>query len=130
MRSVPEWIGATDDTPIPARVKLRIFEREGGRCHFSGRKIMPGDAYDFDHIIAIGNGGKNRESNIAPILRDVEHKQKTAADVAEMAKVRRMRAKHLGIYPPSKAKIKGRGFPKTRSMWAASGDPEHWETSE
>ena len=27
-RSVPEWRGATADTPIPKRVKLRIWERD------------------------------------------------------------------------------------------------------
>lgn len=99
-RSVSEWIGATADSPIPTRVKLRIFERHNGICHLSGRKIMPGDAFDYDHIIALvnwtGEGHGNRESNIAPALRD-KHREKTAADVAEKSMVRRKKAKHLGL---------------------------------
>jgi 5-methylcytosine-specific restriction protein A len=31
-REVPEWIGATDDAAIPARVRVRVFERYEGRC--------------------------------------------------------------------------------------------------
>lgn len=100
-RSVEEWRGATPDSAIPARVKLRIFERENGRCHISGRKIMPGDAYDFDHIVALANGGEHRESNLAPALRD-KHREKTAADVAEKARTDRIRKKHLGIKPKSR----------------------------
>lgn len=100
MRSVPLWVGATDDAKIPPRVKLRIFDRCGGRCHWTGRKIMAGDEYDFDHIIALCNGGSHSEDNLAPILRGKPHKEKTAVDVAEKSKVARMRAKHLGLDKP------------------------------
>lgn len=100
-RAVDEWIGATPDAPVPPRVRLRIFERTGGRCHLSGRKIMAGDPWDLDHIVALCNGGEHRESNLAPALRD-KHREKTAADVAERAKVDRVRKKHLGLH---KAKL-------------------------
>ena len=105
-RIVDEWVGKTDDTPAPPRVRLRVFEQHGGRCHLSGRKIMPGDQWDLDHVKALINGGENRESNLAPALRD-KHREKTAADVAEKAKTDRMAAKHLGIWKP-----KTRGFDK------------------
>ena len=32
-RSVPEWIGKTDDTPAPPRVRLRVLERCEGKRH-------------------------------------------------------------------------------------------------
>ena len=109
-RSVPEWIGATPDTAIPMRVKLRIFERHGGVCHLSGRKIAAGEAWDCDHVKALINGGENRESNLAPALK-APHRAKTKADVAEKSRIARKRAKHLGIWP------KGRGFGNlTRKM--------------
>lgn len=125
MRAVPEWIGANDDTPIPPRVKLRIFEAHGGKCHWTGKKIMPGDAYDFDHVVALCNGGENRESNLAPILRGKPHKDKTASDVAVKSKTARMRAKHLGIQPASKAKLQSRGFPSTRLWRPLTDGAEH-----
>lgn len=103
-RSLPEWIGATPDTPIPPRVKLRVFERHGGVCHLSGRKIMPGEPWDCDHVKALINGGENRENNLAPALRD-KHREKTAEDVAEKSHVYRMSAKHKGTWKGSGRKI-------------------------
>ena len=113
-RSTEEWIGANDDTAIPARVRLRVFERYGGKCYKSGRKIMAGDKWQLDHIVALINGGEHRESNLAPIL-DAEHKAKTRADVSTKSKTARMRAKHLGQWPKSRAKIASRGFQPTRT---------------
>jgi 5-methylcytosine-specific restriction protein A len=107
-RSVPEWIGKTDDTPAPPRVRLRVFEAYGGKCHISGRKIEAGDKWDLDHIIALANGGENRESNLAPALK-AEHQKKTRADVAQKAKDRRVRQKHIGIHKPKSTLPGGRG---------------------
>jgi len=100
MRSVPEWIGATPDTPVPDRVKQRVFIAKGGRCHRSGVKIRPGMDWDTDHVQALINGGENRESNLAPILRGKVHKEKTADDVKIKSKTARIRAKHLGLKKP------------------------------
>ncbi len=95
-RSTEEWIGKTDDTPIPPRVRLRVFERHNGICHLSGRRIRPGDEWDCDHIVALVNGGEHRECNLAPAIRD-KHREKTAEDVREKSIVARKRKKHLGI---------------------------------
>lgn len=96
MRSVPEWIGATDDAAIPPRVRLRVFNRYGGICQLSGRKIMPGNEWDADHIKALWKGGEHRESNLWPVLRS-EHRRKSAAEQSEQAKADRIAKKHLGI---------------------------------
>ncbi|MCV6826031.1 MULTISPECIES: HNH endonuclease [Halocynthiibacter] len=95
-RSVPEWIGKTPDTPVPPRVKLRVFEAHGGRCYLSGRKITAADKWELEHVLALSLGGENRESNLAPALKS-EHKKKTARDVAQKAKNARVRKKHLGL---------------------------------
>lgn len=97
-RALPEWIGKTDDSKVPDRVRLRIFEREGGACWISGRKITPADKWDLDHKVALINGGEHRESNLFPALRD-KHREKTRQDVAEKAASARVRQKHLGIRP-------------------------------
>ena len=106
-RSVPEWIGKTDDTPIPARVKLRVFQAHSGICHIAKRKIRPGEPWDAEHVIAIINGGENRESNLAPALRS-KHPEKTARDMAEKSRTYRKRKSNLGI--------------KKRSTFACSRD--------
>jgi 5-methylcytosine-specific restriction endonuclease McrA len=117
-RELPEWIGKNDDSVPPPRVKLRVFERHAGRCHISGRLIRAGEAWQVDHVIAIINGGQNRESNMAPALT-APHKAKTAEDVAEKATVYRVRAKHLGILPKRKS-IQSAGFRRPAPQRSAS----------
>jgi len=100
-RATEEWVGKTEDTPIPPRVKLRVFEAHGGICYLSKRKIRAGEPWDCDHVIAIINGGENREANLAPALRD-KHKIKTKADVAEKSLTARRKVKNLGLKAPSR----------------------------
>ena len=44
-RSVALWIGKTDDTPAPPRVRLRVWDRCVGKCHRCNRDIPTGDAW-------------------------------------------------------------------------------------
>ncbi|WP_439398467.1 HNH endonuclease signature motif containing protein [Bradyrhizobium sp. PMVTL-01] len=125
-RSVEQWIGKTDDSRPPPRVRLRIFDRYNGICHWSGIKIRAGDGWDVDHVIALTNGGENRESNMAPILRGKPHKEKTAQDVAEKAKVYRKRSAHLGLKPSKNRKLKSRGFAKAPPQKRASSPIDKW----
>lgn len=60
---------------------------------------MPGEPWDVEHIIAIINGGENRESNLAPALRS-KHREKTARDMAEKSRTYRKRKSNLGIRKP------------------------------
>jgi 5-methylcytosine-specific restriction protein A len=108
-RATKEWIGKTPDSKIPPRVRLRIFERHGGVCHLSGRKIAAGELWDCDHVIALINGGLHCESNLAPALRD-KHREKTAADVAEKATVARKAKANLGLKPAPAKPIQSPGF--------------------
>lgn len=95
-RSVAEWVADHDDQAIPPRVRLRIWEREQGRCYLTGRKIRPGDTFEYEHKIALSLGGEHRESNIFLAL-SAPHKKKTAEDRAKKAKSDSIRKKHLGI---------------------------------
>jgi 5-methylcytosine-specific restriction endonuclease McrA len=67
MRQVKEWVGKTDDTPAPPRVRDRVYERERGLCHKCRRFInaQGGERWVLEHLIALANGGENRESNLA-----------------------------------------------------------------
>lgn len=100
-RSTEEWIGATPDSAIPPRVRLRVFERAAGRCQSCTRKISPGDSWQADHVQALINGGQNRESNLQ-CLCGWCHKGKTAGDVAEKSRTARVKAKHAGVKPKSR----------------------------
>lgn len=116
-RALPEWVGKTPDTKVPDRVRVRIFDREGGRCWLSGIKIRPGDAWDLDHKVALINGGEHRESNLFPALRD-KHREKTAEDVAEKAKTYAVRSKH--VLPRGKSRLQGAGFQRSEKQHKAT----------
>lgn len=110
-REVEEWIGATDDTKAPPRVHLRIFLKADGRCSCCNRRIGPTEQWQLDHIVALINGGENRESNLQPLLTE-HHLAKTRKDVAEKALTYRKRVKHLGIRRAGRT-IPGRKFDGT-----------------
>lgn len=112
-RSVPTWQGSSPDAAIPTRVKLRVWERCGGRCGLTGVKIMPGQAYEFDHITALALGGRHAEDNLHVVLATA-HKEKTKRDVAMKSKADRVRAKHIGAWPPPARKMQSRPFPSRR----------------
>lgn len=108
-RSVPEWVGATPDTPAPPRVRLRVWDREHGKCHRCTRKIPTGDAWVLEHRDAIINGGANAERNLC-LSCSWCVPAKNAEDAAVKSAVATKRKKHLGIKP------KGRGFRGWRNM--------------
>ena len=107
-RSVPAWIGKTDDTAVPPRVRLRVWDREEGKCHRCRRKIPVGDAWIIEHRHAIILGGANAEPNLCLSCSWCKP-EKDAEDVAAKAETARVRSKHLGIRPPSQ--IRSAGFP-------------------
>lgn len=111
-RATDEWCGKTDDTPVPDRVAIRVFEKFRSICQCGCHiKIRAGDKWETDHTQAIINGGENRENNLRPLLA-AHHKIKTKADVAEKSKVYRIKAKHLGV-KKRKRTIPGRKFDGT-----------------
>ena len=109
MRTVPEWQGKTDDTAPPKLVKARLLLKHGGRCALTGHKFRPGDVIQFDHVLALGLGGENREANLAPVLAQA-HAAKTADDTRAIRKADRVRLKHMGQWPASPHKIQSKPF--------------------
>lgn len=112
-RPVKEWVGPKDTTPAPPRVKARIVTRQEGVCACGcGVKLgMAAEPIEFDHAVALINGGENCETNLRA-LRKPCHAAKTRKDVAEKSTVARKRAKHLGLTKP-KRKMPYRKFDGT-----------------
>ena len=100
-RSCEEWRGETADDVPPPRVRLRVFDRHHGICWRCTRKIAAGERWQCDHVIAVINGGKNWESNLAPLCSWCEP-EKNAEDVAEKSATYKTRAKHVGIETTAK----------------------------
>jgi 5-methylcytosine-specific restriction protein A len=107
-RKVDEWIGKTDDTPVPPHVRVRVFETFHGVCGICTVKIRV-KRWVCDHRKAIVNGGENRENNLWPIHEACDRTIKTPSDVAEKKINNRVRAKHLGV-----KKRKGKPMPGSR----------------
>lgn len=110
-RAVAEWIGKNDDAKVPPRVRARIFDRENGTCHISGRKIAAGEAWQLEHKISLILGGQHRETNLFPALVE-PHKAKTAAEMKVKAKIAAVHKKHIGITKPTQ-KLRGQPFPQS-----------------
>lgn len=108
MRATEEWIGKSDDTAVPRRVRFRVFILADGQCANCTRKLRAGDEWQLDHRVALCNGGGNRETNLQ-ILCEGCHKPKTVFDVAEKSRTYHKRAAHLGI------KRKGHPMPGSRA---------------
>jgi 5-methylcytosine-specific restriction protein A len=107
-REVDEWIGRTDDDwPPPPRVRDRIAARQDNCCAECARPLGGANPADFDHRIAIINGGANREGNVQALCRRPCHRAKTNRDLAIKAKDARVRKKHLGIGTGKKRLIAG-----------------------
>ena len=85
MREIPEWIGKTDDTPIPDRVKRRICQRQGFACVDCGRPFSLRCKAEMDHRPPLWADGENRESKIVAAC-SVCHSAVTQVDATTRAK--------------------------------------------
>lgn len=107
-RAVPAWVGKNDDSAVPPRVRLRVWDREEGKCHRCRRRIPADDAWIIEHRLALILGGANSEHNLCLSCSWCKP-VKDAEDVAAKSKTAAVRSKHLGIRKPSQ--LRSAGFP-------------------
>jgi 5-methylcytosine-specific restriction protein A len=100
-RVVDEWVGKDDDTPVPDRVRVRVFDRKAGRCHRCTRKVLTGERWTCEHLIALINWRAtddqphgNRESNLDVTCCNCLP-LKNAEDQAEKSEVYQGRKAHI-----------------------------------
>ncbi len=81
---------------FPAKVMVDAFTRASGRCEKCTARLVTGK-FHYDHVIPDAMGGEPILANCA-VLCTACHGVKTAGvDIPAIAKVKRVRAKHLGI---------------------------------
>lgn len=122
-REVEEWRGASSDTPVPPRVRLRVYLRDKGVCRECGRKLGPADKPECDHIVAICNGGQNRERNLRTLCNWC-HAAKSRKDVAEKSRTAHVLSKHVGIKRASTRPMPGSRASGIRKRM--NGTVERW----
>lgn len=116
-RAVPEWVGKTDDSAIPEKVGLRVFETHDRKCWLCGNVIRPGDGMDIHHVTPLADGGRHAESNLVPVHRKC-HRLQTAMEALVRTKHRNTVKSHYGIKKPSR--LRSRGFDKAPPQLSAS----------
>jgi 5-methylcytosine-specific restriction protein A len=94
------WVAKHDDEKIPPRVKYRVFVLAGKRCEACTLLIMGKLRPEYDHKVALINGGAHAEDNLQLLCSEC-HKVKTRADVAEKSTMARKKLKAAGIRKPS-----------------------------
>lgn len=111
------WVGKDDDQTPPQRVRDRVYDRFGGRCHKCTRLIGTGETWTCEHVIAITNGGANSEANLNLTCCNCLP-AKNAEDAAIKRKNTQVRYAHRGIRQPSK--LQSRGFAKPSQKYSAA----------
>lgn len=96
------------------KVRAAVFLRANGCCEGCGARLKTGEG-EVDHILPDALGGEPTIEN-AKLLCRVCHAPKTADDIRRIRKADRMRDKHTGAYPKSKAPLRSRGFASTREI--------------
>jgi 5-methylcytosine-specific restriction endonuclease McrA len=107
-RKIPEWKGATADTPIPDKVRDRVTLTFENRCYLSTILITT-TRPEMEHVIPLSEGGDNHEYNLRPVLPK-EHKIKSAVETKRRAKADAARRAKLGLKTKQGPPMQGAGF--------------------
>jgi 5-methylcytosine-specific restriction protein A len=116
-------IALHDRKPLTAKQRVQLFFERKGECCICHGNISVKDKWIDEHIIPLAMGGTNDWSN-----RGCAHvacaKDKTKKDVGDIAKAKRIEARHIGAKQP-KAKIPAAPFfkaskPKGHEAWVAN----------
>jgi len=125
-RSVPEWVGKTDDSRPPQSVQIRLFESARGMCQSCNVKLKPG-GWHIDHRCRLKDGeNRNRESNLQ-ILCHACHREKTGQENKGQVKANRVKAKAYGVKKAGRA-VPGSKQSKWKRQW--NKHLQRWETVE
>lgn len=82
--------------------RVAILERAGRCCYLCGAPIGIADRFDVEHVIPLEMGGDEAKgsANLQP-AHVACHRTKTSVDAWQIAKAKRVSAKHLGARPRS-----------------------------
>lgn len=98
---------------FPPKVMVDAFERAKGRCEKCSARLVPGK-FQYDHRIPDAMGGEPTLENCVVLCSACHSIKTTTKDIPAIAKVKRIRRKHIGAEP------KARGFyrpPGIRFDW-------------
>lgn len=88
------------------KTRVQAWERSGGHCEQCTRKLFPGDI-EYDHRIPDGLGGSNDLENCVVLCRSCHGVKTAKADVPQIAKAKRVSAKHFGAKKSTFGRLPG-----------------------
>lgn len=95
------WEPTPDRPSLSRKQRVVVFMSTDGCCYKCGQKLR-GDAWEAEHPQARELGGSDAIEDLRPICIPC-HKPKTAKDKAVIAKVKRIRDKHIGATVKSRS---------------------------
>lgn len=107
---IREKVEATPRLSVSPARRKRVLEAHNGVCYYPDCEETQG--LEFEHIVPLWMGGKDDDSNTAPMCRE-HHKQKTALDAKMRARTKRIIAKHSPDREKPVSRIASRGFQKS-----------------
>ncbi|MBD8906852.1 HNH endonuclease [Methylorubrum zatmanii] len=115
-------VGTTARKALTPTQRLKMFEAHKGMCVLCGRKIQAGEPWIDEHRVPLSMGGSNDLSNRGPAHKpcaDAKTHGKDG-DLANAAKVKRQKMRHLGISQPKGRPLTSAGFQKAPPQRRAS----------
>lgn len=109
-----EDVGTTKRGSLSRTRKLKIWEREHGKCMVCSVKLMTG-RFIFEHIRPLALGGEDTDENIKLTCLACAS-EKTKDDMARINKAKRQKASHLGMKQSKTPMPFGRGSKFKRKM--------------
>lgn len=100
---------------LTARQRVKLFDAHNGVCHICTLKIMVGEPWIDEHIDPREISANDDMSNRAP-AHVACAKKKNKKDMKDIAKVYRVRARHLGIRKAGRRLPGGRESTLKRKM--------------
>jgi len=92
---------------ISTKARVGIFQRHNGVCDICHGKIGVGDAWEVSHRIPLELGGADDEGNWFPAHKSCHRTMTAETDVPQIAKAKRLEAKHIGAFKKSGRPLPG-----------------------
>ena len=85
--------------------RIDVLWSGNGRCHICGEIINTArEDFEVEHVIPLALGGPDTPLNMRA-AHITCHRMKTKADTRQIAKAKRVKAKHEGTYRPSRSPL-------------------------